>query len=474
MKALLLPLLFLLSSHSWAGLQPRLQWFDETGNSVEVNWNTRSKLVWKESRTADREHQLQLEVSVKLPAQIKVVSQDDPTVKVLDVPTDDENTNEGQVLNFVATGTTTTVKLTVNYVLENAQKKAGLLVTFETDAPVFVVHETCKKQGISLRSSSYSGKNLLYLGMTCSRVKDDLIAQFYVPSEITIADPINAIYGLKKQKFALDGESAKPHASGFKRIGEVSLVDKDKKTKLLDIDVMLKEQSDSKQPPNSDSENAQGEPSTSANDSAQFALSMGTTYFTYKNPVVDRPYPPSELGLDAAIRFFSSRYSTKKSLAEIELSGPLVTALPKPAFPSSGAYRLSGKWITSALIAGQHARYGVVPGLVIEKMHFREYSYTSDFLFGPQLALVLTHEGLGFMHGKVYELRLYGAPLFSTRTKLLYHGYQWGGFFSLEVNRISAQKRLDILLKIEHHEMREVESVKPSATQVTTGLQVWY
>lgn len=163
----------------FASENPKLQWFNSDGHIAIVNWKTETRWVWKEQKTGDVQPVFEVSISIPKHVQINEVTSSNARL----ASSQDRIILETQLPSA-------TIALNVRSKARKGKlEKVGLMVSLETSEPEIMVHETCLKNGVSLKPNvrtQGSSRGIFFVGLSCSRSKSDMTVQFHLPEGTSI------------------------------------------------------------------------------------------------------------------------------------------------------------------------------------------------------------------------------------------------------------------------------------------------
>lgn len=440
------------SADSGGKLHPLLQWFDDKGQIVDVDWRTSARWMWKSTDNGELEPAVELWIA--LPQQIQVTPDvaDDSGVRIMEAPSQTHEMGLGQILVIEAQHRSVTAKLQV------ASGQQGLLVNLRPSSTRILIHDSCLKYISSLKRASVSAvPGPLFLGVNCTHEKSDLLVHIHA-SEGTVL-PDNTIR-------ISPGMVEKQPVFGF------NLNDSPKAAPLL-YAITFKEGPKAETPATSakaETPVAEPTPEPHATPSTYSVVtSLAPSYLSYpRAPDTDPGFNASAYNID-----FAARISPRENPNwEVEAKLPLFSIFPGPLhFPASGVYSLSGDYLP--LSWGEHSEFRLGAGWDANEVHLEQRSNASGYLMGPQAKLAFNSEKCGLFGDRACEFRLAGEPLFGSARSPFIHSLGVSGSLAFEISRsFFVGHRLDLALSFQYFGIESDDGSSAGVTNTSLGLQV--
>ncbi len=483
----------------------KLQWFDADGQSVDVNWRRSSQWEWKEQHSpTGLSLSPTLTIWVQLPSHIHVAESPDPRVRILYSPREDDQSEE-EILVVETTTPTFTAKLNLsnNSESEESTTSAGLLIAVDFSVPPILTHESCTKEGISVKRAppQKADSKLFYLGASCRRNKKIIDVDFHLPADTSLKSAMGQPLPSHRLSLSLErpDDVREPEGSqrtllGFRVVTKgaaefqnykIVFKGKDSPEPKAAKDVQVSQDALNRREipkedfiPGNAMRRAKKEPKkeSASVKTTRYSLGFSPTYIGYTNPP-GAPFSPGEYFLEAALKLQSTaRFGETFHFPwEVELKLPLIPLLPQPfRFPQSGSYSLSPLAQIGATFRAGSFLYRFLAGAVYEGIYLRERSDFPHFALGPNFKFVLSNEQNKVFGGRAFDFHAGVAPLHGIGRQNFFNGFLMFSAFYLEASRLLSGERLDIETKFEYQNLTASSGSTIHVKKMSLGLVLWF
>lgn len=455
----------------------QLQGFDERGELVELTWPASIQWNWgsgSDGGADDKAAGVEAMVSVDVPEQLNLSVEAETRAKLI-------RSGARKSLVIPMTSPKTTVQL-VERTSDAVLKKFGLVVTLIGDSPHVMIHESCARAGVSVRSVR-SGPVFIFLAARCREVKDQQELLLSVSDDASLADSarvlVNPEDGKLIQIMVQKEAGPAPATASDAVLAQPALFEvqvRAKPSPPAPIKQAMRKQAAVSDAVLTSTSLAKPTPQTPVRRPIAVDLRLGHLQYNAEGGIPGLPY--SEHGMELGAHTEVTPFDEVPIRLDVTL--PLISWMPRfLGLPASGAFSFlfSAPW--ALLRSDPGCRMSLGSGLMTSMMHFDKRPGRSGFYFGPQVTFEVAGNR-SIADRREYEARLALAPIAGHGSGPFMRSFELHAEFGLEAvmdkdNGVGEeQRRWDLVFGAGFTRIAVPDHASFGAIRTSLGVRTWY
>jgi hypothetical protein len=451
---------------SEAQIHSKLQWFDDRGEIIDLDWATSIQWVWSQERIPAAQ------VIINIPEQINLLLSDESQARFLSGVPDREGKTSNRTLVVDMDGPRKTIKLR-KLEPSSESKEVGMTIQLSTETPNIIPSESCSKEGV-LVEPKQAEANFLFLAASCKKTSAGL--------RITLETSNDALLSRNED------DALQVHSS---LIPLVILIPKKTVESLKPESVMATIKAESQTHPPITTEfdliytkaNSVKAETVHVNKTITvipasaplvehkpwlFTAEVGMDYLGYQSKLIRNAIDPNELQFGAKLSADHSLFNSQTHFkSDLEL--PLFALAPDAHFPASGFYKGTARASLTVFDRGRIA-FHVEPGVEIGGAYFRNRSDIGGMYEGPMIAALLS--GLvGGTSNRTMSALFSFAPLGGRGIDPFLHSYDFSAEISTEIARVDSDHLVELVLRYRYLNFHTSSLIDARATELLFGIR---